>query len=600
MWNVRYPLSEAMTQCLVVGGFYLLALLMRFPSDFLAIACGLCFGSLFLTRVDTLPVIALVFLILAFWRPGLSPANTSEETGRKRQRSPQMLLLTALCASLAYATIHNLTYSRHYLNFQLDLFFGPRLARIMAAAGGSLVAVTVWAVLCPKPVLRLRRVIIEHPWRVARAGLLILSVVVALSLLLWPLLWPAFADQGNPHLSLLTWTPLGLVLAAGGLTIFAMRQRERIALPFWAMSVVSLTLYALNPFVNPLQPWATRRLVPTVLPALALFSAYAVVNLPRVRFHLRRIAQCLAIISLIGLFIRTDLPFVQQAEYSGCLDKLEDLANHFEPDGLLLFDGNGISLHISQPLHCLFGLDSFVLQKESPDTEAIRPFLERWWRDDKPVYLLISGGALSWYPPDLVMVPDSFITLRLPRTGYSLTELPDRVGEMNIQIDVYRLFPRESASGTAHPILARLEMEHGEYPYCRDGLHGWEVAPDGTTFRWTDGSARLVLNAPHRESSLLRLRVAGGRQGGVEPPTLSVWAGEILIGQTKLDGGHNFTVLEFPLPEELTAKLSDPSSVRQIEIELRSDSWVPRSVTDSADSRTLGVAVDWVEVTGGQ
>ena len=241
-----------------------------------------------------------------------------------------------------------------------------------------------------------------------------------------------------------------------------------------------------------------------------------------------------------------------------------------------------------------------MLQKKTPDTEALRPLLERWWRDDKPVYLLISEGTLSWHPPDIVMIPDSFITLRLPRTGYSLTELPSRVGEMNIQIEVYRLFPLDSVSGTTQPIPTRLEMEPGEYPYCRGGLHRWEVTPDGTSFRWTDGSARLVLNAPQRESLLLRLRVAGGRTGGVEAPALSVWADDTLIGEATLDGSHNFTILEFPLPEELLDRLGDPPSDRVIEIELRSDSWVPSSVTGSADSRTLGVAVDWVEVASDQ
>jgi len=600
LWNVRYPLSEAMTQYLVIGGFYLLDLLMRFPSHLLALACGVCFGTLFLARVDTLPVIALVAVVLLLWRLPSSPVNTQEDTERKRRRSPQSTLLISLSASMAYAIMHNLIYARQYLNFQLELFFGPGLARTMAMAGGGLITFTVWAVLYPKPILKLRQIIIEHPWRSTRIGLIAASVLVALSLLLWPLLWPDFAIQGNPHLSLLYWTPVGLVLAVGGLAMFALRKREKLALPFWAVSVVSLTMYALNPFVNPLQPWATRRLVPTVLPALAMFSAYAVVTLPRVRFNLHRIAQCLVVVSLLGLFIRTDLPFVQQAEYSGCLNKLEDLANHFEPDGLLLFEDSGISLHISQPLHFLFGLDSFVLQKETPDTATLRPFLKRWWQDDKPIYLLISEGTLAWYPPDIVMVPDGFITLKLPRTGYSLTELPSHVGEMNLQIEVYRLLPLDSVSRTAQPILTRLEMEPGEYPYCRDGLHRWEVASDGTSFRWTDGLARLVLGVPQGENLHLRLRVAGGRTGGVEAPALSVWAGDTLIGETRLDGSHNFTVLEFPLPDGLLPKPGDPSSTRKIEIEVRSDSWVPSSVTDSADSRTLGVAVDWVEVTSGQ
>jgi len=600
IWNVRYPLSEALTQYLFIGGFYLLALLMDSPSNFLALACGLCFGGLFLTRVDMLPVVGSLYLFLAVWKSDWVSEN---DLAGKRQgllRTPRRVVLLSLTATLAYATMHNLIYSRQYLNFQVDLFFGPGLARVMAMAGAGAMVFVLVILLHPEPLLKLRRVLRVRYWHVARMLFIVSSILGVASFLLWPVLWPPFADWGDPRWSLLYWTMPGLALAVGGLALFVVRRKEKIALPFWATSLVNLVLYMSNPFIEPLQPWASRRLVAVVLPALAMFSAYALMNLPRVRFHLHRIAQCLALMSLFGLFIRTDLPFVQQTEFAGSLDKLEDLANHFEPDGLLLFDNSGISLHISQPLHFLFGLDSFVLQKKTPDTKTLRPFLERWWQDDKPVYLLISEGTLSWYPPDIVMVPDSFISLNLQRTGDSLTELPSRVGEMNIRIEVYRLFALDSVSGTAQPILTRLEMEPGEYPYVRDGMYRWEVAPDGTTFRWTDGSARLVLNAPQREISLLRLRVAGGRQGGIEPPALSVWTDDILIGETRLDGSHSFTVLEFSLPEELTARLGDPSSAGQIEIELRSDSWMPSSVTGSADSRTLGIAVDWVEVTGGQ
>jgi len=603
IWNARYPLTEVMTQSLIIGGFYLLALVIQYRTALLSAACGLCFASLFLARVDTVPLIAFVYLFLALWKSEHALVESPQGDSRDEVQSPKRVLLIFLTAGLAYASMHNLLYAHDYL---IDLTFGgifandPTLILSFAIAGLGVILVSLWLALKPETFRRFRRIVTLRPWRV---GWLILTTSLALMLaffLLFPALWPFVMEVGNPHWSLLSWTPLGLILATAGLALFLVRREEAIALPFWVFSVLSILSYAMNPFVTPRQPWASRRLIPVVLPALAMFSAYAVVNMPRLRFRLHRVIRVLVIVALVGLFIRTDLPFLRATEYRGCLDRLQDLASHFEGDSVILFDGDGPATNAAQALHYLFGLDTFVLQKRTPDTEVIKPFLARWWEENRPAYLIVSGESLEWYPPDLAMIPETYISFALPRIEPCTGCLPSRIQEMRFNLDVYRLVPLRRNEDLASTWPTRLEMANGEYPYLRDGLHRMEMTPDGTTFRWTNGSARLLLGVPQGAERYLRLRVAGGRNGGVEPPALSVWAGDTLIGQAALDGSHNFTVLEFLLPEDLTARLGDPSSTREIEIELRSDSWVPGSVTDSTDPRTLGVAVDWVEVTSGQ
>ncbi|MCG2768580.1 MAG: hypothetical protein L6435_09400, partial [Anaerolineae bacterium] len=394
------------------------------------------------------------------------------------------------------------------------------------------------------------------------------------------------------------WTPLGLGLAALGLGLFAVRGKEKPALPFAAASMMCFVIYAVNPLVNAVQPWASRRLVPVVLPALAVFAAYAVVNLPPVRFRLHRVAQILAVVTLAGLFVRAEWPFLRRVEYRGCFDSLTDLAGHFEKDSLILLDRNGPGENVAQPLHYLFGLNTFVLQKEQPDTEVLRPFLHQWWQAEKPVYLILSGASLSWYPTDIALVPEESVVFSLPVTERARGRLPSREQSWHLHFDIYRLEPVDYAQDPGQSLPTRLEMADGEYPYLRGGLHRGELAPDGTTFRWTDGATRLILGAPVADEATLRLRVSGGREGDIEPPALSVWANGVLVGQTQMDGSHAFEVLEFPLPSELMGELGGSPSVRRLEVELHSDTWIPMSVTGSTDPRTLGVAVDWIEVEG--
>ena len=64
-----------------------------------------------------------------------------------------------------------------------------------------------------------------------------------------------------------------------------------------------------------------------------------------------------------------------------------------------------------------------------------------------------------------------------------------------------------------------------------------------------------------------------------------------MLGRTELDGSFDFRVLEYPLP----SGISERADGSEINVELQSDTWVP-SETGGADTRILGVMVDWVEV----
>ncbi|MCG2768788.1 MAG: hypothetical protein L6435_10485, partial [Anaerolineae bacterium] len=192
IWNVRHPLSEGLTQYLVVAGFYLLAIWIRFPSTLLSAACGLCFSALFLTRFDTLPIVAFVYLLLAFRKPAMHPISDPDREKTGLLRSPTGELLISLSTGMAFATMHNLLYAREYMSDLIyGVFFKPALVRFLAAAGLASIAFALWLICRPTIPRKWRDTVLQHPWRVARIALTASAVCSLASILFWPLIFPS-------------------------------------------------------------------------------------------------------------------------------------------------------------------------------------------------------------------------------------------------------------------------------------------------------------------------------------------------------------------------------------------------------------------------
>src|SRR5262249_11821955 len=74
-------------------------------------------------------------------------------------------------------------------------------------------------------------------------------------------------------------TPLGLLLAGAGSAALVWTGGWRRTLPRLALTGLSLAFSLPNPLVSSDQPWAARRYLPWVLPALLLLAGYGAVRL---------------------------------------------------------------------------------------------------------------------------------------------------------------------------------------------------------------------------------------------------------------------------------------------------------------------------------
>lgn len=573
IWHARYPLSEMLAQALAMGGFYLLALGAQKRHVWLNVLAGLCLGGLFLVRVDAILFGIVLLGLVLYWRL----------SGQWRKDRAAFGL--ALGFALAYATLHNVAWGWAYFTSLWQTTGSPALTKILLIGSWCLVGI-VWIVTFkPRLGTALSAWLSAH---MHQATVLIAAVLVILSALGLASSRSSWTGHGIIWLAQY-WTPLGLCLAAGGLSLAFFRRPTQLVLPFLVTALVYFVLFSLFPFVNPVQPWAMRRFVPIVMPALALLTAYAITMLPALPFQLQRLVQALAVFALVITFVRTDQPFLSYAEYEGMGKQIQEFAEQFEDGAVILFDQGNSSLFISQPLAYIYNLNTFVLQKPSPDSSIINSLLKDWQQHNTPVYLVLSGGALDWHPPEWAFIPDGTFSLHITRIRRSPSQPPTDIEHMNPVLDIYRVVPSAVGGQGIKPTTRVLDMEAGEYPYTAGGFYGFETTAEGLTYRWTSGLARVQLPHPDGTAPLLHLRVAGGRPDGVEDAHLSILVGGAAVAQAHLLSGFTFQTLEITLPPNLV-----DTEANSITIELQSNTWVPAASGHSGDLRELGIVVDWI------
>lgn len=392
-----------------------------------------------------------------------------------------------------------------------------------------------------------------------------------------------YASIGSEAIRWLGWyfTLPGLGAALVGLIMMARHGIPRSAQPMLLIALLYALLYLPAPRATPVQPWGVRRLVPAVIPVLVLGMAYLTVRLPLPGPHaLQRVVRAGIVLLLAFALVRNAQPVLAHEEYAGVWEQLEALAGRFEPGAVVLFNRTGVGQAVAQPLTYLHDRPAFVLQAEMPNLEVVEEVVARWVAEGRPVYLALTGLTPWLADLELGVEPMGDFALRFPRLERSSNHPPREIHTVVWLVDLYRLIP-----GTSQRPVTRLDMGPGELPYLRRGFYEREITPDGTTFRWTDGAAQVSLPVS-QDATRLTLRVAGPPPE-VSRPTLQVLVDGQPAGVWKLPDG--FVTLNVAIP---AAAAED----HRLEIELHSDTWVPRRAGRGKDERVLGVVVDWISV----
>jgi hypothetical protein len=388
----------------------------------LAAVCGL------FTRVDgVLPAAALG--LIALRDPG---------AGRR-------LLLTILAVGLIAAGAHDALRAPVYTS----ITYGP-FTLTRAAAGLAALVVVLTALTVPR--LPWPQALAAHVQMIRRAAVLLLlcaAAAISVGALSVGAERPANQGAATPLAWLPGYIPWPiLALAALGIAWWGWRGVPRGMMPLVLIGGLSAALYLPNPLVTGDHPWMVRRLVPAVIPLIAIAATVGVrvlwqdgLRWPRSAAAGRIVASGLIGLGL-GLSAAQDGDLVTPRNGSGVLEGLAALAADLPPNAVVFFPGGEAGIHLAMPLDSVLGVDAFVVPFRAADPERAAT-LARFDRAGRAVYWAEDGGRPPLLAESLVATAAGAGRIRYLTADNGPTPPPLQLREIDHRLTIYRLTREE-------------------------------------------------------------------------------------------------------------------------------------------------------------
>jgi hypothetical protein len=235
----------------------------------------------------------------------------------------------------------------------------------------------------------------------------------------------------------LGWATLALALAGG---VFAWRARGARPADGFLLLVLGVIggCLVLDPHVMPAMPWASRRFVPFVVPALLLLAGVACASLGR-RSLVIGVAAYLVLAASVLAPARA---MWRHDYYAGAYDQLRELVATLPPEGTLMIDNRLVPMLLGPPLWLAHGRNSLPAVVNTPAGRGVVAGMTRILdaAGKGPVYLI---------KPTLVAAPEPIFFVRATRvTDFTLQIAlpeqtdgppPKRLEKYTQSISVFRL-----------------------------------------------------------------------------------------------------------------------------------------------------------------
>ena len=593
VWFARYPVAEPMSQFLIFLGLLAFAHWEERGSPAFGLLAGFALGLSLLVRVDSV-LLALPLLLYLLIR----------RAHRDLPLRTALPLLLPFLLLLGHAGIHGAFFARKYLLSIADRPYWRQPPAVWLA--GALLAVALAAAVHIYGPLLVRR--LEAHGEALR--LLLMVGIAGLALYAyflrpWLSIW-AGADGNDASLALmdpgwlarlgfhrlaahdaqaflrLGWfvTPLGLWLGVLGLLLALRRWDSRQLFP--VLLVLSFSLF----YFYKIRVWndyyfALRRFVPVILPFLLGFAALFLTRMAAGGRRRRWLAGALAL-GLIGCFLRSTLPLARYRDWPNAVRFVNDVARHFGPDDVVIFE-QAQSIHLlSLPLWAVHGKNVLELARFKPDPVRLKHLVETWQGRYKSVYFVQTYRSGSDFCGIFLEQGQrfSFGSFEWERAYGAKPRGPQ---PRALEFTVSRVVPPETLQVPALP-----EVDIGGSDEVQiSGFFDKEGGGD-LTYRWTGPCASVYLPGA-RPGATLSLRVATGQRPLSAPVAVKVSLSGVSLGE--FEAGSEFVDHALTLPAPLPP---GPPVLR-----LQVPSWRPANVLPGAtDTRDLGVMVDRVRVIG--
>ncbi len=448
------------------------------------------------------------------------------------------------------------------------------------------------------------------------------------------------------------WSPLGMLLIAIGATLLIGRDLNRLTGGLLAFALVHTVVFVNETYTTDNYLYALRHYVPVVMPVFALFAAYTVWQgwwtvvdignaLKRTlsergrwgKGASRAVAFTAGATQILGLaaaallvlfFVATRAGTWTVRRYAGVETQLQQIAQQFPENSLLLFSGDRDQPHLlATPLQFIYGRTAFVVSTNNPRGDLLEAWLNRE-SATHPVYILMGNDGGKLFFPHTRLVPE-------PRFGPAFTvtlhdfeslqlQKPHNPQANDLRYTVYRYEPARSDPPLGAAPLT-ITMGQADEKYDVAGFYGIEHdRADPTPYRWTGPAA--LLRVPWTASlsqngGTITLRLAGGTRPAALSLPAHAWIaldpglnenGPTLADFDLTQGFAQYTVTippgALPVSDDGTALLRitsciDPAKkgkdLKQCNV------WSPQDYAPPNapiyDSRALGVQVQSITLT---
>jgi hypothetical protein len=197
-------------------------------------------------------------------------------------------------------------------------------------------------------------------------------------------------------------SPLLFWLAAFGIALVLWKGRIEAKRALFVLFVLPFGVVLFWRYTSAsVYPVALRRLVPEVIPGLALFGASATDWLgqqPRGRW----VALALSGLVIVWL-LSVSAPYWFRQEAVGTWDFLESLSQQLPGDAMVVFEplrGDSLAGWFAAPLWSFQGRRTLLLNQGELDEAALRETICLWQRQGQQVYVVAQEDPSHWWPGD--------------------------------------------------------------------------------------------------------------------------------------------------------------------------------------------------------
>ena len=603
IWFSRWAMSEVLTQFLVWGGLYCFALYARTAERCFGLLAGFGLGLAVLSRADGMFLIVPVALYFVYLRL------------TRRLRAVHLYFFAPFAALLLHWLIHSLLFSRGQLSAigrALPYFssIGP-----LALGGAGLIAVLAVLAFLNRDKLLGAMARLSGWERWLRPAVALLIVLLALYAYF---IRPNTADPqmvyyhpaggmirtyNEENLVRLGWyvTPLGLLLALGGLVAMILRAKDEGVVFFLGTAMLYSFVFLHSALVNPIHIYWIRRYVTVVTPSIMLFISYGLVQVASGKWQVaggrwqvaslwplrgRVLAVGLGIV-LTALSLRTSLPLAGQVPYRGTVWQIGRLATQLSDRAAVILESPLIGDPLALPLTYLYGRDSFVLQGRNPDSGRFFDLVGRWRGRGREVFYVAYDGLTRVRSDDYVFSPVGEVALDIPVPQTSFDHLPSGVIHQAYDLEIYKIEPAWKRAQPVYPFV--LDVGRFDYGYLISGFHARERGGGGW-YRWTGETAEVLLPWDlGGEGVQLTLVVGSPRPKGVEPARVTLYLNDRLLDT--FDLGNEFETHSMVIPPDFVTDHQAKTALLRIE----TNTWVPAEA-GLQDIRELGIVIDRIKL----